>query len=382
MTSLNAGQGLGMRGAPCRQVYSEGRRIKGMRAVSIDCKRPILDNLSLQWRVAVKIVVFSSVLLTMLVLVACGSDESPQQPVLDETPPGPVTDLEVIEVAPNSATLRWTAAGDDSSVGRATAYDLRYAMSPLRTDQAWALATHFTSVGKPSAAGSPDEVTVTGLVPESFYYFAIVAVDESGNSSDRRLAGTETPIGVITDPSQPEDVLHNLRAAYILRDLTLHNSLFDTLGFEFVFDPIDMKYDPDVPKSWGWEDEQLAARNMFQSILLERVRVQFAVGSPRFQGDDVVEIDVSDVQLSLDTRDPAGGENIIFAVSGDAARFRLTRNASGKWKIAAWEDVITSGLLPTIDLSWGSLKFHNRAFVELRSWGALKVFYRNGRWEP
>lgn len=314
--------------------------------------------------------------LTLVVWCACGSEESPQEPVLDETPPGSVANLQVIDVTPTSATLRWTAAGDDSTVGRATAYDLRYSRVPLRTAEAWADATPFSAVEKPSPSGSSDEATVTGLIPEGLYHFGIVAVDEAGNSSDRRLTFAETPIDVIPDPTRPQDVLHNLRAAYVLRDLDLHDSLFDTLNFAFVFDSIDVSYDPRIPSRWGWEDERVATGNMLQNALLDRVRVQFSVGSPRFTGEDVVDIDVFDVELSLDTRDPSGGENIIFVVSGDAARFRLAKDASNEWKIVAWEDEIVGELLPTINSSWGALKFHSRSFVELRSWGSLKAFYR------
>jgi hypothetical protein len=47
--------------------------------------------------------------------------------VVDTTPPGPITNLQVISVTDRSAMLTWTAQGDDGSTGGpATTFDLRY----------------------------------------------------------------------------------------------------------------------------------------------------------------------------------------------------------------------------------------------------------------
>lgn len=84
--------------------------------------------------------------------------------------------------ASGSTTLRWTAPGDDSLSGRATAYDLRYSTTPI-TVANFALATRVPGVPAPNTPGSAESFTITGLVSGVIYYFAIKTVDEVGNWS-------------------------------------------------------------------------------------------------------------------------------------------------------------------------------------------------------
>ena len=87
------------------------------------------------------------------------------------------------QVSETSVTLGWTAPGDDSTTGRATRYDLRWARSPIADAIAFAAATPIDPVIAPSIAGTPESFTVTGLTPATDYWFALVTVDESGNRS-------------------------------------------------------------------------------------------------------------------------------------------------------------------------------------------------------
>lgn len=82
----------------------------------------------------------------------------------------------------NSATLTWTAPGDDGSVGQATAYDVRYATSAI-TEQNWDGATAVANPPTPGTAGTQESFVVGGLNPSTTYYFAIKTVDEAGNWS-------------------------------------------------------------------------------------------------------------------------------------------------------------------------------------------------------
>ena len=81
-----------------------------------------------------------------------------------------------------SATLTWTAPGDDGSIGRATRYDLRYSSLPI-TSINFTQAKAATGVPLPKTAGSPESFTVTGLASDSAYYLAVKAVDDAGNWS-------------------------------------------------------------------------------------------------------------------------------------------------------------------------------------------------------
>jgi len=51
----------------------------------------------------------------------------------DTTPPGAVTNLALTSITSNSATLTWTAPGDDGYVGTAARYDVRYSTNLIST---------------------------------------------------------------------------------------------------------------------------------------------------------------------------------------------------------------------------------------------------------
>jgi WD40 repeat protein len=103
--------------------------------------------------------------------------------LVDTTAPGPVTDLAAVLVTAITVKLGWTAPGDGGSNGTVSAYDLRYALTPI-TEGNWAEATQVEGVSGPGAAGSREFHTVTGLSQGTAYSFALKAIDDSGNESD------------------------------------------------------------------------------------------------------------------------------------------------------------------------------------------------------
>jgi phosphodiesterase/alkaline phosphatase D-like protein len=80
----------------------------------------------------------------------------------------------------NSVTLSWTTPGDDSLVGTASQFDLRYSTSPINASN-FGAATRWMSMPTPAASGARQSVTVTGLTPNTPYYFAIKTADEVPN---------------------------------------------------------------------------------------------------------------------------------------------------------------------------------------------------------
>jgi subtilisin family serine protease/chitodextrinase len=83
--------------------------------------------------------------------------------------------------ADGAVALTWTASGDDGRVGRATATDLRWALTPI-TDATFAQATRLVTPA-PAAAGSLERFTATGLPSEQTVHFALKVVDDVGNAS-------------------------------------------------------------------------------------------------------------------------------------------------------------------------------------------------------
>jgi hypothetical protein len=100
----------------------------------------------------------------------------------DLTPPAAVFDLWADNSTSSSIDLTWTAPGDDDSQGTASHYDIRYSTSEIY-DSNWDEANQCSGEPSPSAAGSLESFTVTGLSPSTFYCFALKTADEASNWS-------------------------------------------------------------------------------------------------------------------------------------------------------------------------------------------------------
>src|SRR6187455_1440006 len=94
-------------------------------------------------------------------------------------------------------SIHWTAPGDDSLIGRASLYDLRYSNLPI-TAANFGEATPIAGLPAPAVAGTRESLLVSGLADGVAYYLAIKSVDEAGNWS---------PISnLMTRPGQTTDV--------------------------------------------------------------------------------------------------------------------------------------------------------------------------------
>jgi hypothetical protein len=99
-----------------------------------------------------------------------------------------------------SATLHWTAPGDDGYTGRATAYDVRYSLALINAAN-FSLATAVAGVPAPGTAGSAESFSITNLVSGSGYYFAIKTRDEAANWSAMSNVVYATASTTSIDPS-------------------------------------------------------------------------------------------------------------------------------------------------------------------------------------
>jgi hypothetical protein len=100
----------------------------------------------------------------------------------DVTPPAAIADLSITGSTGTSLALRWTASGDDGSTGTATSYDIRYSTSTI-TNANWSSATPATGEPTPTAAGTVQTFTLSGLSGSQTYYVAMRVSDERGNVS-------------------------------------------------------------------------------------------------------------------------------------------------------------------------------------------------------
>lgn len=99
----------------------------------------------------------------------------------DAARPAPLA-INVASITDTTATIAWTAVGDDSLTGTAATYDLRWSTAPI-TAANFASATAVTGEPAPAAPGTAQNFTVTGLSRQVTYYFAAKVADESGNWS-------------------------------------------------------------------------------------------------------------------------------------------------------------------------------------------------------
>ena len=102
----------------------------------------------------------------------------------DTTPPAMVTDLEAqLSEDEAHAHLTWTAPGDDGNLGRASGYDLRFAQTPILTEDDFSLALPVPVFYFPSFPGSTEYLIVALPETNKAYYFALKTFDESANYS-------------------------------------------------------------------------------------------------------------------------------------------------------------------------------------------------------
>ncbi len=103
----------------------------------------------------------------------------------DSVAPAAISDLSVSHIDDTSATLVWTAPGDDGTSGTANIYDLRYSLTPVGTDTVgwWNSAQTVSGEPSPSLSGMSDSCAIHNLLPDTTYYFVIKTADEVPNWS-------------------------------------------------------------------------------------------------------------------------------------------------------------------------------------------------------
>uniref|UniRef100_A0A832I4A0 Fibronectin type-III domain-containing protein n=1 Tax=Eiseniibacteriota bacterium TaxID=2212470 RepID=A0A832I4A0_UNCEI len=127
----------------------------------------------------------------------------------DTIRPAAIASLAITGLTDSTATLGWTAPGDDSLSGTVAAYDIRYSTSPI-TLANWAAATQVTGEPTPTAAGTSQSYTVRGLSRQVTYYFAIRSADDAGNPS----ALSNVPSATTLD-TMPPAAVRDLAASFV-----------------------------------------------------------------------------------------------------------------------------------------------------------------------
>lgn len=100
----------------------------------------------------------------------------------DLVAPDEITDLKFLSATSATATLEFTAPGDDGKIGAASRYDVRYSTGPINGSN-FDSANPANITKAPNVAGTKEQVTISGLDGGVEYFFAIKVLDEVGNAS-------------------------------------------------------------------------------------------------------------------------------------------------------------------------------------------------------
>lgn len=123
----------------------------------------------------------------------------------DATAPESPADMIAVMPTLTSLTLVWSAPGDDGATGTASEYDIRYDTIPI-TDANWGSALQVNNEPAPQAAGTPESLTVNGLIEGTTYYFALKCADEVPNWSGLSNVATGNTELDITPPATIDDL--------------------------------------------------------------------------------------------------------------------------------------------------------------------------------
>jgi len=142
----------------------------------------------------------------------------------DQVAPDAIGDLTTTDPDANRIDLEWTATGDDGPTGTATRYEVRFATWPM-TEETFDLAAQASDAPDPRPAGSWERMRVSGLAPETTYWFAVRARDDFGNPSPISNIASGTTLGPPQLSVTPESVSATLFTGGVAtRTLTLTNS--------------------------------------------------------------------------------------------------------------------------------------------------------------
>lgn len=188
----------------------------------------------------------------------------------DATPPAPIPDFSIAHVTREGVTLQWTATGDDDREGTAALYDLRYATSPIVTQADFEDATSVSGVPSPQKSGSSETITVEDLVPETPYYFALIARDNAGNASPLAFTFENAVIlrkAYVLKPPYPNPFQSTVTVRFAVeQQQPVRIALYDILGRR-----VQVAYDERPPEN-ALQEVQIQGRRLASGTYFIRLR--------------------------------------------------------------------------------------------------------------
>lgn len=125
-----------------------------------------------QYKIAFSVIIISFAIFAGTTLLAAQ----------DLIPPSTVNNLSIVSVTQSSVGLKWTAPGDDGASGKAESYDVRFRAEPI-TEGNFASSNPISGEPTPHNASTTEQMIVSGLSPNTTYWFALRTTDDAGNTS-------------------------------------------------------------------------------------------------------------------------------------------------------------------------------------------------------
>ena len=122
--------------------------------------------------------------------------------VADITPPDPIGDLAAGGETLTTVDVTWSAPHDDDVSGVVDSYDLRYSLTPINGAN-FDSATTVAGEPNPDFEGTHHTKTVTNLLEDTTYYFAIRSTDIAGNLSPVSNVASVTTLAPPPPPAAP-----------------------------------------------------------------------------------------------------------------------------------------------------------------------------------
>jgi hypothetical protein len=174
-------------------------------------------------------------------------------PVADLTAPDAIADLRLTGTHIKAAFLTWTAPVDLGGTGCGE-YDLRYSTSPIDAGN-FDSATQVAGEPAPAAPGTRQSMTVSGLLPDTLYYFAIKTADNAEPANVSLLSNVVS--GRTMPPVAPVKAIN----PWISNDRVADCRTLATMAATF-----DKSYTPDGVVSPSPTDIQTRAINVYNNF--------------------------------------------------------------------------------------------------------------------
>ncbi|MCP4604429.1 MAG: S8 family serine peptidase, partial [Proteobacteria bacterium] len=162
-----------------------------------------------------------------------------------------IAEFEAYAASPDfNIDLSWVAPGDDEWFGRVSSYDLRHSTNPISSenfDEANPIITE-----EPNQGGMLELLLVSSLEYETTHYFALKAIDESGNKTEM-----SNLVSVVAPPMPPAPVTDLTAVSADIDSITLEWTATGDDGMYGIATFYDMRYYTEPITLQNWDDAQV-----------------------------------------------------------------------------------------------------------------------------